>query len=121
MRLSATVLKPSVLIVDDDIEALEEIAESLQSHSLTVHTASNVELAVKLAEEQCRAFIIMDYLLPGRTGTEAVSEIHKLKDYQGALPDEKDDSNVGDGLGLCVYRFCWRRGGVFYLPDKLVW
>ena len=50
MQLSATVLKPSVLIVDDDIEALEEIAESLQSHSLTVHSASNVELAVKQAE-----------------------------------------------------------------------
>ena len=62
----------------------------------------------------------MDYLLPGRTGTEAVSEIHKLKDYQRELRDEKDDSNVGDGLGLCVYRFCWRQG-VFYLPDKLVW
>jgi DNA-binding NtrC family response regulator len=78
MQLSATVLKPSVLIVDDDIEALEEMAESLQSHSLTVYTASNAELAVKLAEEQLPAFIIMDYLLPGRTGTEAVSEIHKF-------------------------------------------
>jgi PleD family two-component response regulator len=58
IQLSATVLKPSILIVDDDIEALAEMSESLQSHSLTVHTASNVELAVKLAEEQRPAFIL---------------------------------------------------------------
>ena len=78
MQLSTTVLQNSVLIVDDDIEALDEMCESLQGYGLTVYIASNVGLALKLAKEQRPAFIIMDYLLHGYTGTEAVSEIHKF-------------------------------------------
>lgn len=78
MQLSADVLQNSVLIVDDDTQALDEMCEYLQEYGLTVHIANNVELAIKLAKEQRPAFIIMDYLLHGYTGTEAVSAIHKF-------------------------------------------
>ena len=68
----------SVLIVDDDVEALEEMEESLQGYGLKVYAASNVGQALKIAKEQRPEFIIMDYLLSGYTGIQAIDEIHKF-------------------------------------------
>jgi DNA-binding NtrC family response regulator len=78
MQLSPELLSDSVLVVDDDVEALEEMAEALQSYGLTVHTAINESMALKLAKEHRPKFIITDYLLDGYTGTEVVSAIHKF-------------------------------------------
>jgi DNA-binding NtrC family response regulator len=85
-------LKNSVLIVDDDIDALEEMEESLKGHGLTVYTASNVDLALKTAKEQHPKFIIMDYLLRGYTGINAINEIHKfLPETQVIMISASDD------------------------------
>jgi CheY-like chemotaxis protein len=73
MQLSTALLNASVLIVGDDIEALEEMADTLQDYGLTVHTARNEGMALKLAHEHHPEFIIMDYLLRGYSGTEAVN------------------------------------------------
>jgi DNA-binding NtrC family response regulator len=81
MQLNKALLTSSVLIVDDDIEALEEMADALQDYGLTVHTASDEDMALKQALEHRPEFIIMDYLLRGSTGTDAVKAIHKF------LPD----------------------------------
>ena len=54
------------------------MAEALQSYGLTVHTAINESMALKLAKEHRPKFIITDYLLDGYTGTEVVSAIHKF-------------------------------------------
>jgi ActR/RegA family two-component response regulator len=71
-------LNNSVLIVDDDVEALDEMGESLHDYGLKVYAASNVGQALKIAKEQRPEFIIMDYLLSGYTGTQAINEIQKF-------------------------------------------
>lgn len=76
--MSPQLLDDSVLVVDNDVEALEEMAEALRDDGLTVHTASNEHAALKLAKEHRPEFIIMDYLLDGYTGTEVVNDIYKL-------------------------------------------
>ncbi len=78
MQPSTLVLNNSVLVVDDDTEALEEMADALENNGLEVYIASGVDLALELARKQRPKFIIMDYLLRGCTGTEAASEIHKF-------------------------------------------
>ena len=77
MQCNKTLLTSSVLIVDDDIEALEETADALQDYGLVVYTASNENMALELALNHRPEFIIMDYFLRGTTGTEIVKEIHK--------------------------------------------
>jgi len=77
MQRNKTLLTSSVLIVDDDIEALEEMADALQDYGLVVYTASNENTALELALEHRPEFIIMDYLLRGSTGTDVVKAIHK--------------------------------------------
>jgi DNA-binding NtrC family response regulator len=81
MQSNKTLLTSSVLIVDDDIEALEEMADGLQDYGLVVYTASNEDIALKLAIEHRPKFIIMDYFLHGSTGIEVVKEI------QNSLPE----------------------------------
>jgi DNA-binding NtrC family response regulator len=77
MLVNTTSLNSSVLVVDDDIEALAEMADALLDYGLEVYTASNEEMALKLAYEHRPEFILMDYLLRGSTGTDAVKAIHK--------------------------------------------
>ncbi len=81
MQSNKTLLTSSVLIVDDDIEALEEMADGLQDYGLVVYTASNENIALELAIEHRPKFIIMDYFLHGSTGIEVVKEI------QNSLPE----------------------------------
>jgi DNA-binding NtrC family response regulator len=76
-------LKSSILIVDDDPEALEEMADALEDFGLTVYTAVNEVIALELALKHRPDFVIMDYLLRGYTGVEAINEIHKV------LPETK--------------------------------
>ena len=76
-------LKGSILIVDDDPEALEEMADALEDFGLTVYTAVNEVIALELALKHRPDFVIMDYLLRGYTGVEAINEIHKV------LPETK--------------------------------
>jgi len=77
MQNNKTLLTSSVLVVDDDIEALEEMADALQDYGLVVYTASNENMALELALEHRPEFIIMDYFLRGSTGIEVVKVIHK--------------------------------------------
>jgi YesN/AraC family two-component response regulator len=53
------------------------VADALLGYGLEVYTASNEEMALKLAYEHRPEFILMDYLLRGSTGTDAVKAIHK--------------------------------------------
>ena len=76
-------LKGSILIVDDAPEALEEMADALEDFGLTVYTAVNEVIALELALKHRPDFVIMDYLLRGYTGVEAINEIHKV------LPETK--------------------------------
>jgi len=78
MILDRTMLTDSVLIVDDDIEALGEMVDALQDYGLEVHAASNGDTALKLANERRPEFILLDYLLHGTTGLELASAIRKF-------------------------------------------
>jgi DNA-binding NtrC family response regulator len=78
MQLTTVVSSNSVLIVDDDIDALEEMGDALQDYGLEVYTASDVGVALMLAKKHRPEFILMDYLLRECTGAEAVSEILKF-------------------------------------------
>ncbi|MCH8104872.1 MAG: response regulator [Proteobacteria bacterium] len=78
MIRDGTMLNNSVLIVDDDIDALEEMADALQDYGLKIHTASDGDAALMLANEHRPEFILMDYLLHGSTGVETAFAIRKF-------------------------------------------
>jgi len=75
MQLSNALLNGSALIVEDDIATLEAMVEALDSYGMAVHTASNEAMALNLCNEHRSQETIMDYLLRGYCGHDAVKSI----------------------------------------------
>jgi len=73
--------KNSVLVVDDDLEALAEMSEALRDTGLTVFEANNGEDAVLTAKSRLPAFVVMDYRLPGMNGLQSIDVMKQF------LPD----------------------------------
>ncbi len=65
-----------VLLVDDETDFIEILAERLSARGLSVATASSGEEALKYLEEHETDVVILDVLMPGRDG---LSILHDIK------------------------------------------
>jgi len=63
------------LVVDDDAFVLSAIAELLAEEGFDVHTASNGFSALRQAAEYRPAIIVLDLLLPERSGGDVLAEL----------------------------------------------
>src|ERR1700694_4194677 len=68
-------LERIALVVDDDIFVLSALAGLLSEECYDVHTASNGFSAVRLALECQPAVILLDLVLPERSGTEVLAAL----------------------------------------------
>lgn len=64
-----------VLIVDDNAELAENIAEILQLHGFVTEVANSAEEAIPAALGRTVRVIVTDYRLPGMSGAELVKRI----------------------------------------------
>jgi len=68
-------LKQHIFVVDDDKEALEEIAEYLEDEGFRISTASSAEdMWRKVKRDPCHLFLL-DIRLPGENGLEITKKI----------------------------------------------
>ena len=71
--------KARILLVDDEEQFVETLAERLQTRGLEVTTAfSGDEALVKLREKDVDV-VVLDVLMPGKSGTDTLREIKRLK------------------------------------------
>jgi DNA-binding NtrC family response regulator len=75
MQLSNALLNGSALIVEDDSDTLQVIVDTLDSYGLAIHTANNEAMALNLSNGHRSQETIMDYLLLGYCGHDAVKAI----------------------------------------------
>lgn len=75
----------TLLIVDDDLSLLESLKmhfEDAQGEegapSFTVHTASRAQEALRLASELSPSLVVLDMMLPDRTGLDILPEMKSL-------------------------------------------
>lgn len=73
-KMDFSINKSSVLVVDDNIELLEFISESLQN-SYSVYTAENGKEGLKMVKEISPDLIISDVMMPGMNGLELTEKI----------------------------------------------
>ena len=71
----------TVLVVDDDADALEEMIDTLKDYELCVISAKDAEEAFQQAKHHKPAYVIMDFNLPRMNGLDAVTSMRKF------LPD----------------------------------
>ncbi len=71
----------TVLLVDDEVDFVEVLAERLEARGLAVDTAENGEVALEKAEKRPFDAILLDMAMPGMDG------IQTLKGLLGINPD----------------------------------
>ena len=68
-----------VLLVDDEAEFVEALAERLDVRDFKVGIAFNGEEALEKIKEEEFDVVILDVVMPGRSGIETLQEIKRLK------------------------------------------
>ena len=71
-------MKIKLLLVDDEKDFIESLAERLQLRDFDVKSALNGDDAIKLVSENEFDVIILDVKMPGKSGIETLKEIKKL-------------------------------------------
>ncbi|MEN8753319.1 MAG: response regulator [Desulfobacterales bacterium] len=68
-----------VLLVDDEKDFLEVMAERMAARGIEVSTASSATEAIRLAEKESFDAIIVDLMMPEMDGIEALKLLKKKK------------------------------------------
>jgi DNA-binding response OmpR family regulator len=77
--------KRKILVVDDSRTALFMVTTILRKERYELVTASDGEQAIAMAEEERPDLILMDVVMPNKTGFEACREL-KRRDDTRAIP-----------------------------------
>ncbi|MDP8213438.1 MAG: response regulator [Candidatus Zapsychrus exili] len=101
-----------ILVVDDDQDLSGIIKSVLEYEGYTVFVANDAQKGINIAEEQSPNLILLDIVMPGMDGSEAVSVLkskESTKDIPvvfltGLMSDEDENSGV-DGINI---------GGVYH-------
>ncbi|HXT99399.1 MAG TPA: response regulator [Polyangia bacterium] len=72
-------IKANVLVVDDNQDLAENIAEILTLHGFTATIAASAEEALPKALPDGPTVVVTDYRLPGMTGAELVQRIREQR------------------------------------------
>ena len=72
-------MKISVLLVDDEKDFVETLAERLQLRDFNVAAALSGDEAIKLVEENDFDVIVLDVQMPGKDGVETLKEIKNIE------------------------------------------
>ncbi|MEE9171432.1 MAG: ATP-binding protein [candidate division NC10 bacterium] len=70
--------KPNVLVVDDDRLIRELCADTLAKAGFQVCVAADAQAAIEVAEANPPAVILLDVVLPGTAGTEALAHLTRV-------------------------------------------
>ena len=93
-------MKPRVLLVDDEKDFLDIMAERLGARGMDVTTTTSAEEAIKMVEEDDYDAVIMDLMMPAMDGFKAMKLLLKIRsDLQvilltGDVPQEKCDEAI---------------------------
>ena len=69
--------EPLVMVVDDDPDIAEYFASFLEDHGFTVESAGSASSALELLETCAPSIILIDVLLPGRSGLDLLVSLRR--------------------------------------------
>jgi DNA-binding NtrC family response regulator len=67
-----------VLLVDDEVDFVDVLADRLEARDLTVFKANSGEAALALAEERTFDAIVLDMAMPGMNGIETLERLLEI-------------------------------------------
>ena len=72
-------MKIRVLLVDDETDFVDALAERLEARGFQVAKASNGDEGLALLREQEADVIVLDMLMPGKDGLQTLREIKQMR------------------------------------------
>ncbi len=72
-------MKCKVLLVDDEQQFVETLAQRLEARGFVVDTALDGDRCLAILADKDMDVVILDVLMPGRSGTDTLREIKKLR------------------------------------------
>ncbi|MEK6303581.1 MAG: response regulator [Acidobacteriota bacterium] len=72
-------MKRTVLVVEDDFDTLQPLAELLRLRGYNVIAASDAERGLKIARESGPDLIITDIVLPGKSGLQFIANVRSSR------------------------------------------
>lgn len=92
---------PNVLVVDDEPEIVELMRDFLEADGFQVVTAAQGDEAMALLDRVAIDCVLLDVMLPGMTGFEALRQIRERGDVPVLILSARDgDADKIRGLGL---------------------
>lgn len=99
-----------VLLVDDDRDILTAIEAAISELGVDIRTTGNGNTAVDMVEEKAPDLLILDQMLPGRSGFLVLEKIRNIRQETGKPPVIMITANPGqrhkvyaETLGVDVY------------------
>jgi len=77
--------KATILVADDEPDILEIIRYNLEKEGYKVHTASNGQQAIEIAKQVHPGLIILDIMMPHKTGIEVCNILRSQTDFNDTL------------------------------------
>ncbi|MDA3820932.1 MAG: response regulator [Candidatus Delongbacteria bacterium] len=114
-------MKTKVLLVDDEEEFIETLAQRLELRDLSVTTVYSGESAIAMAEKIDFDVIILDIMMPEITGIDALKEIKKIKPLTPVLllTGEATVENAIQGMKLGAFDFLMKPTDTELLIEKI--
>jgi len=77
--------KATILVADDEQDILEIISYNLEKEGYKVYTASNGQQAIELAKQLHPDMVILDIMMPYKTGIEVCNTLRTLPDFKETI------------------------------------
>jgi DNA-binding NtrC family response regulator len=72
-------MSEKILIIDDEKDFLDIIAERIHARGMDVSTTTSAEDAIHMVEEESFDVVIMDFMMPGMNGFQTLKAIKEKK------------------------------------------
>ncbi len=97
-------MNKKILIADDEPNIVTAVEFLLQRNGYEVHVARNGEEALKLVEDCNPDLVLLDVMMPGRSGYEVCKRIRERADWRHIkiimLSAKGRDAEVNKGLAI---------------------
>ena len=90
---------PEILLVDDDLELTELLAELLLLEGFNVTVVHNGQEALSLLKTQSFDLMLLDIMMPVLNGTETLKQLRKTSNMPVLMLSARDD-DIDRVLGL---------------------
>ncbi len=102
-------MKAKIAIVDDNVAIVEMLKRKLEKEDFEVLCCSESAVAVELCRHEKPDLIILDILMPGKSGWEIMEELKQDPSTKGApviistVKNRPEDLEKGSELGAADY------------------